>query len=249
MDGRKRNEYLKVDTPEVFALRGFMICAECGRQLTASASKGRNQYYNYYHCKRPCKVRFKSEEVNDYFKRHLRSYVPKPGMAKLFRAVVCDTFEDFTSIFVQDRKNLIQQITEQNNRVTKSKELLLADAFTAEEYKELKNEAEKNILKLEAKILDITEKLNHDHQVSKVVDKSLKNLENLTELYENADTEGKQFIVGSIFPKKFVFNGTIDRTAETNLAFALIYQINNKLPDKKNGVSSVFRTNSNQVHL
>lgn len=249
LDGRKRNEYLKVDTPEVFALRGFMICAECGRQLTASASKGRNQYYNYYHCKRPCKVRFKSDEVNDYFKRHLRSYVPKPGMSKLFRAVVCDTLEDSTSIFVQDRKNLIQQITEQNNRITKSKELLLAHAFTAEEYKELKNEAEKNILKLEAKILDITEKLNHDHQVSKVVDKSLKNLENLTELYENADTEGKQFIVGSIFPKKFVFNGTIDRTAETNLAFALIYQINNKLPDKKNGVSSVFRTNSNQVHL
>lgn len=67
LDGRKRNEYVKVNAPEELPLRGFMFCSKCNYLLTGSASKGRNQYYHYYHCKRPCKVRYKAHEVNEYF--------------------------------------------------------------------------------------------------------------------------------------------------------------------------------------
>ncbi|MBC7567366.1 MAG: recombinase family protein [Pedobacter sp.] len=133
LDGRKRNSYIKVCAPEELLLRGFMYCANRNYLLTSSAFKGRNQYYHYYHCKRPCKVRYKAHEVNDYFMSHLRQYVPGPGMAKLFRDVVCDTYNDSTNIFNQERKSYIKQITEQNNKITKSRALLLGDAITTKD--------------------------------------------------------------------------------------------------------------------
>src|SRR5215204_3937405 len=39
-----------------FPLRGFVRCESCGRGLTGSWSKGRSEYYAYYHC-RPVAVR------------------------------------------------------------------------------------------------------------------------------------------------------------------------------------------------
>jgi len=50
--------------------------------------------------------------------------------------------------------------------------------------------------------------------------------------------EGKQYIVGSIFPEKFTFDGEIAQTARMNLGFQLIYRINNKLEGKKSVISN-----------
>lgn len=41
-----------------------MRCPICNKQLTASAPKGRTQYYSYYHCISPCKGRYTSDEVH-----------------------------------------------------------------------------------------------------------------------------------------------------------------------------------------
>lgn len=65
------------------------------------------------------------------------------------------------------------------------------------------------------------------------VSKTIEHLKNIAELYKNADVERKQYIVGSNFPEKFVFDGEIDRTAAMNLTFHIIYQINNKTQKKK----------------
>lgn len=68
LDGRKKVQQVKIQTPENLPLRGFLYCPDCGRTLTGSASKGRPGYYYYYHCKPPCKARFKADELNkDFF--------------------------------------------------------------------------------------------------------------------------------------------------------------------------------------
>ena len=38
-----------------FPLRGFVRCESCGRGLTGSWSKGRSEYYAYYHCRPGCR--------------------------------------------------------------------------------------------------------------------------------------------------------------------------------------------------
>ena len=40
-----------------FPLRGFLLCPTCGKLLTGSASKGRTNYYHYYHCSATCGFR------------------------------------------------------------------------------------------------------------------------------------------------------------------------------------------------
>lgn len=71
--------------------------------------------------------RYKTEEVNEYFLSVLRQYIPRPGMAALFRDVVCDTYNNSSGTFQTERKQYIQEITDQNNRLAKSRELLLKD--------------------------------------------------------------------------------------------------------------------------
>ena len=39
-----------------FPLRAFVRCECCGRGLTGSWSKGRSEYYAYYHCRPGCPV-------------------------------------------------------------------------------------------------------------------------------------------------------------------------------------------------
>ncbi len=102
-------------------------------------------------------------------------------------------------------------------------------------------------VRLEAELAALDEKIKLDRNIFDVLDESLESLKNLSKLYSEADIEGRHYIIGSIFPEKFVFDGTIDRTAKMNLAFKLIYHINNRLERKRNGVSSKKRTNSIQV--
>src|SRR5665213_2362501 len=75
-------------------LRGFLNCTKCQRVLTGSASKGRNGYYHYYHCSSTCGISYNAKTVNMDFVRELRKYIPKPGMAEVFKEVVCDLYKD-----------------------------------------------------------------------------------------------------------------------------------------------------------
>ena len=77
-------------------LRGFLVCPACGRMLTGSASKGRNQYYYYYHCNASCGTRFKAENANSLFIKELRKYVPNPGMNALYIKAVCEKYSERT---------------------------------------------------------------------------------------------------------------------------------------------------------
>lgn len=73
LDGRKRPTYRpKIRTNKDLQLRDFLLCRKCGKLLTGSSSKGRYEYYTYYHCRKGCTCRFKAGEVNDEFLRELK---------------------------------------------------------------------------------------------------------------------------------------------------------------------------------
>src|SRR5690606_27949604 len=48
LHGRRRTKKVKKKVHEEFPLRNFLICPKCGRQVSASRSKGRTAYYSYY---------------------------------------------------------------------------------------------------------------------------------------------------------------------------------------------------------
>lgn len=102
----------------------------------------------------------------------------------------------------------------------KARKLLLKEAIDASDYKAIKAESEKKIMVLEAKLMDVAKNTNN---IEALLNNAVKSLVTLDQLYKDGDVKKKRQIIGSIFPEKFVFDGSHYRTARFNEAVKLIY--------------------------
>jgi hypothetical protein len=72
-----------------FPLRGFVRCESCGRGLTGSWSKGRSEYYAYYHCRPGCRaVNVSKAKLEGLFADELALLQPTPGYMRLLKESV-----------------------------------------------------------------------------------------------------------------------------------------------------------------
>jgi site-specific DNA recombinase len=73
-----------------FPLRAFVRCVSCGRGLTASWSKGRSEYYAYYHCRPGCRARVNvpKAKLEGLFADELALLQPSPGYMRLLKESV-----------------------------------------------------------------------------------------------------------------------------------------------------------------
>ena len=72
-----------------FPLRGFVHCSSCGRGLTGSWSKGRSEYYAYYHCRPGCRaVNVTKAKLEGLFADELALLQPSPGYMRLLKEFV-----------------------------------------------------------------------------------------------------------------------------------------------------------------
>ncbi len=232
LDGRKRKQGTKILSIDELPLRGFLECSRCSRILTGSASKGRNSYYYYYHCSTQCGCRYKADVVNDAFIAELNKYSLDAAMKKLCATVLLDVYNNDANESKDDRKTVLKQIDEQNERLRKAREFMLTSKIEPEDYALIKKETEVNLEKLEARITDVAAKpINIGEYVIKAVDV----ISNIGKLYQNADNEGKRAIIGSMYPEKLHFDGQKHRTTRVNEMIKLTYLISSTLSGKKEG--------------
>jgi site-specific DNA recombinase len=72
-----------------FPLRNFVRCATCNRGLTGSWSKGRNDYYAYYHCRPGCRgVNVTKAGLESLFTDELARLQPSPGYMRVLKEEV-----------------------------------------------------------------------------------------------------------------------------------------------------------------
>jgi site-specific DNA recombinase len=72
-----------------FPLRAFVRCESCGRGLTGSWSKGRSEYYAYYHCRPGCRaVNVTKARLEGLFADELALLQPTPGYMRLLKESV-----------------------------------------------------------------------------------------------------------------------------------------------------------------
>ncbi len=72
-----------------FPLRGFVRCESCGRGLTGCWSKGRSDYYAYYHCRPGCRaVNVTKATLEGLFADELALLQPTPGYMRLLKESV-----------------------------------------------------------------------------------------------------------------------------------------------------------------
>jgi site-specific DNA recombinase len=247
MSGRKNMHRIIVEPPKLLPLRGFLLCPLCDRQMTGSGSAGRNGIHYYYHCRTPCKARYRATDINADFERELRKYVPKAGMVELYRDVFCDVLMIDSVDFDLKRKELVSEISEQNNKLTKLRAMLLSDDIDSQDYKLMKAECDERIIRLEAELNKLKQSNSESTDYGALIDGALLRLNMLFKLYRNGNIEEKRLIIGSTYPEKLKIFENKCRTANMNSAVHIIYLINNKLGRKKARVRTQIRVNSGSV--
>ena len=224
--GRRKNIPTKNQTlSDEFPLRGFLICPQCAKTLTASSSKGKmGRLYPYYHCTKGCKERQKADQVNSTFVNLIESFNANPGSIKLFAAILKEKLKQNSNNDKTEIDKVNKDIERQKQRIQNAKSLMLDGEFTAQEYKEMKLEIEEQIVKLTCDLTTLNQGLlNFDKKIDDCVELLL----NLGKYYQERDTATKQRIVSSIFPSKLVFDKDSVRTLEVNKAMSMICS-NNK---------------------
>ena len=77
-----------------FPLRNFVRCASCDRGLTGSWSKGRSEYYAYYHCRPGCRgVNVTKVKLETLFGEELARLQPSPGYTRLLKESVLQVWK------------------------------------------------------------------------------------------------------------------------------------------------------------
>nr|WP_262917442.1 zinc ribbon domain-containing protein [Zunongwangia pacifica] len=227
-----------------FPLRGFVICPDCGRMLTGSKSKGRSQYYYYYHCSGGCKFRHKAEDMNEKIVSEIGKYVYSIPRLNLFKEVITSVYKSKTRDRIGNIQQLKIRLQDENNKLSKARELLLCGDIEADDYRMMKADADKKINRLEAKL---TSTITDTQNVEPLWDKAISNLSQLGYLYETGTITQKRKIIGSVFPENLTFDGFKYRTTRVNVAIKYITLIDKDLNGNKKGTNSSFLNLSHQV--
>ncbi len=246
LDGRKRTYRLKVVSNAVLPLRGFLVCPKCGKVLTGSASKGHTKHYAYYHCFSGCNFRHRADDVNAQFEREMKKYIPRPEMAELYKLVLQEAWQAQTGHLQDDRKQLIKQIKELEEKLSYIRELLVSKQIEPEDFRAMKSDYSSKLERLEAKLNNFN---NNPLDIKHLLDKGIDQLLKLDIIYDNADIEKKREIINSMFPEKLHFENNSLRTGRINEAIKFIYLIDSELDESKRGQNGAYSILSSQVGM
>ena len=243
LDGKKSLYNSKKESQDM-QLRGYLICPLCGRVLTGSASKGRSLRYLYYHCVSPCKTRFNAHEANRRIVNELRKYIPKPGMAEMYKEIISQLYKETTRAKRDDQKLIKNQLEQENIHLSKARDLLVSSEIDSSDYRIIKAACEKKIAVLESKLFD---RSSSDNNVDHLLENAINVIGKLDSLYVDGDIKKKRQIIGSIYPEKLIFDGNNYRTARLNEAIELIYSMDKGFSGKENGQTDEIFDLSKQV--
>ena len=244
LDGKKKKRRTIMLVDEKFPLKGFLACPHCGKTLTASSSRGRKMYYSYYHCISPCKARYNADEANRLFVNKLGLLKPHEAIEPLYRMIVEEVYSENEKSKNAEAKQIKEDLTREKLRMAKLRELLMTDSIDPDDYRLVKKESEKQVSSLEARWTEVNAK---ESDMRSHMQKAIKLLSNIDQIFINADVIKKRDIVGSIFPEKLVFDGMHFRTTRINEAVQLIFNISEGLQQIKIGQTGEFSDLSNLV--
>ena len=208
-----------------FPLRNFVRCDACGRGLTGSWSKGRNEYYAYYHCRPGCRgVNVTKAKLEGLFADELKRLQPTPGYMRLLKATVIEAWKA--------RKALVESdITkaEKAAAVIKQKLSRLDEAFLFERSIDIDvydRHTEK--LRQELTLLNIDRHADQveDLDVEGILAFAERILPRASDLWIQASLEQRQRFQRLFFPEGISVDGNgFVGTAVTALAFSCLQPV------------------------
>ncbi|WP_428331601.1 recombinase family protein [Mucilaginibacter sp.] len=221
-----------IKTPDDFPLRGFVRCCKCGKVLTGSVSKGKTARYWYYHCYAGCNVRYPVNKLNQAFETELELFSLNPVAAELFKMIVMDEFNHTNKGGQTDRKQLMQELEEQEQILSSARRKLLKDVIDEADYKAIKKECADKIARLESRLTDLPKRAEN-RSIDGLMEAFVGRHSNLLQYYRDQDVSMKRHLISSMFSEKMDFDGTLLRTPAVSEPLSLFLLVNKALKGKK----------------
>jgi site-specific DNA recombinase len=210
-----------------------LVCPNCRRLLTGSASKSRNkQLHHYYHCqsKYGCNHRVRASLIHDKLEEYLGSFKIIPEVKRLYRVVLESKFGAYDSQRITDLQNLQKEKSRIHNNMDSLNEKFIENLVDQETYTSMKRKYDEQMQKIKSE----EDQLNsQDTEFTQFISRGFTLIDNLKSFYQRASVEVKQKIVGSIFPQNLIFDKNEYRTSPINEAFRLITRVINQLQEAK----------------
>ncbi|MFH6965825.1 recombinase family protein [Flavobacterium sp. FlaQc-28] len=214
LDGRKNTDAkFPTSVNDLFPLRGNFVCPNCGKQITASKSKGNGGSYEYYHCKSSCKIRIKKEVVHDRVKELLNEISLDENVKELFKGVLSDVIKSNTIDAKARIKELKLEQKSFETMLENTEDKYLLDGLTPEEYLKIKNRYSDRINEIENRIDSIRE---NDTDLMKYVDNSVELLCQLGNVFNHLENKEKGSFLRVIYPENIILEKECFRTNSEN---------------------------------
>lgn len=229
MYGRKKGKQKAPKTyNDNFPLKGFLCCPICNKQMRASASKGRTQYYSYYHCVSPCKGRYTSEEVHQQVKDILADLSFDKQFQELYFEIIKEKLTQDTKQKALGAKHY-EHLKSIEDKLVKLQDLYIDGDIDKEGYESAKERYDNIRAELKSKEASSEDNKKLVELYKTATEKFIA----IDNQYNNSDLEHKRRIIGSIFGKNIQFENKKVRTANLNPILNEIASINRGLRAKK----------------
>ncbi len=211
---RKKKNHLptkKAAKPEL-PLRGYLLCHQCGKKMTGSASKGNGGRYYYYHCNN-CGNRLRADKANMVFEKLLNTMTFKKEVKELFHAMVKDLSKDLLISEQSEQSKLNKELLKQTERAQRLDDNFMDGNIIGSVYSKLEKKTNDEISKIKLRQEELKKsKTDFNSALSKGVNVIM----NIKDIYLKSDIIRKQQLIGSIFPRKFILEENIVRTDQIN---------------------------------
>ncbi|GAA4032652.1 recombinase family protein [Flavobacterium cheonhonense] len=220
LDGRKNSEAkFPSSENEAFPLRGNLVCPSCGKQITASKSKGNGGYYEYYHCKSSCKIRLKKEVVHERVQKLLDTISLNENVKELFKAILSDVINSNTV----SAKTRINELKTERDSIKKmlenAEDKYMVNELSPEDYFKVKKRYSDKINDIENRIDALEE---NDIDLMKYVDNSVELLSKLGNTFNLLKDKAKGSFLRVIYPENIVLEKDGFRTNSENYIVELM---------------------------
>lgn len=229
-----------------FPLRNFVMCPECGKSLTGSASTGRKgvKYPYYHHHKQECsKAGFIPKETFEQnFVEYLQEVSPKTKFEKIFKAVVIDVWQSNYKKLDSENDRIRKEIAGLESERQRVFDMHRSGKYTDDEFSEQKDLIN---LKIQQKKLLLDEKRIEEFNMEEALDYCFSFVNESARTWkelENYPAYRVRF-QKQIFPEKITFDSKKFGTTK----MSLVYEINQQSGANTSNVVRQVGQNWNQL--
>ena len=201
LDGKESAPVVHKKVNTEFPLKGFVLCAGCGKKLTAGFVKGRNDKYPRYWCfNKKCSVRVSAnrDEIERDFVRILAMLEPTQELLNQLPQIAKTYWAHRLERIKSERMTLSRRISQ--NKILNQKIVMqkVKGELSAEDFEAAKATVAQEISEAEAQLNAVDAET---HTMSQLLEETQHSIIDLVRSWREGNTQHRQELCFSLFPE------------------------------------------------